>query len=465
MIARSPCPRAVQALVALCALGVLSPAAAVPFTLEEATAAARSGASSVQRRRAELDKAVAALDEAHARFRPKVDLQASASYLTNPPEGITVARGQFGLAPSPNSPAPAPLPATDFVLVPDSESTYFKLTATLTQPVFTWGKLRAGVRVAESGRDIAASTLREAENEAVLNVRRAYFGAVLGRDSAAALREAEALLATAVADQEHSLEVGAATTENVLDARARLARVRTQRIQAEEAERSAQAGLSYLLDQEVANLVLTSTFRTDLPPLDTALIAEQAVANSTDLSTLDARLRQAAEAVAVQKASGPLRPDLALTLTLDITGQRIPFMDANWSDTWDAGLVITLGAKMPVYDFGQNAAKVRGAQADQHTAQIGRGELVRGLRLQAQQAVEAARNAHATVQEKGLALELAVERARAVHVAFENQLANRSDDQGAQVLVTTARLEVLLAQYQLELALANLDYLQGTPAR
>lgn len=433
-----------------------------PLGLMDAVGAALEQSSAVQRRQAELGKAAAVLREANARFLPLVEIQGSASYLTNPPEGITINRGQFGVAPSANSPTPAPLPPEDYVLVPDTESTYFKLTTTLTQPIFTWGKLRAAQRVAQGGQAIAVDDLRAAREETVRSVRQAWWGAVLGRDSAAALREAEVLLASAVEDTERSLEAGDAVVENVLDARARLARVRSQRVQAEEAEASARASLAWLMGRETVEGDLRAEWSRAPSALDAGEIARKALASSTGLANLDRRLRQAAEAVKIQEATGPFRPDLALSVTLDITGQRVPFLDANWIDTWDAGLVISIGAKTSVLDFGRASARTESARSDQRLAEAGRDEMARGLRVQAQVVVESLRNAQAAVEEKEIALELATERARGAQIAFENDLASRADAQGAQVLAIGARIELLLARYQRETALAEMDYLQGT---
>ncbi len=66
------------------------------LTIDQAYDLARTASEAVRVKALAVRKAGSAVQEAQARALPHLDLQASTSYLTNPPTGITVTQGEFG---------------------------------------------------------------------------------------------------------------------------------------------------------------------------------------------------------------------------------------------------------------------------------------------------------------------------------------------------------------------------------
>ncbi len=96
---------------------------AVELTLDEAVRLAAERSNEVRIGGLRLEKAASELAAARARRGPTVTVQSSGSALSNPPEGINIAKGAFGYAPTYQSAAPVAVPDQEYVLVADAEHT------------------------------------------------------------------------------------------------------------------------------------------------------------------------------------------------------------------------------------------------------------------------------------------------------------------------------------------------------
>ena len=176
---------------------------------------------------------------------PHVDLQASASYLVNPPPGYTVPAGALGSIPIPPTyPTTLPIPPNNFN-VGAALHNYFSLTASLNQPLFTWGKIRnaidlASLQVDAAGTDVIARQ-RDIERRST-----AYFGALLARRSQEVLQRIRDTAAEMVADRQKSFDQGTINRESVLEAGATLASLEAKLTEAEQSESTALESLGIL---------------------------------------------------------------------------------------------------------------------------------------------------------------------------------------------------------------------------
>lgn len=439
-----------------------SRAIAESYTLADAVAEARANSLRLERARAEVDRAEASLDAAEAELNPSISFSGSASFLGNPPEGVAIQPGDLGTVTEPGSTFPLPVPEQRIVLVPDAENTFYRLGTTLSQPVFTWGRLRNGVRAAEAGRSVAVWELTGAEKELERSVAERYFAVRLAEQSVALLSEAEEILARVTEDRRRAFDAGAETREGVLEAEANEANLRLRRAQAEEGLASARAGLAFAVGREdvsdIAELRLATEYRTEPPsePFDRILRG----IDSPSLRTLQSRVDQAREGLAAARAA--TRPAIGLELGLEVSGQRTPVLAANWRDSWDTSLTVSLGVSGTAFDFGRTDARIAEAQAQLRLAQTGAAEARDGLPAQLRATYERARTGAVGVEVAQAALTLAEERLRGARISFENDLIVRSDLLQAEVGAVIARIELVNAQHDMERALIELEYQAGT---
>lgn len=448
------------AALALLAPGLVCQAEPRPLSIEEAVALSMDNAEAVRIKAQAVEKSRSRLAEARAKSLPSVSLESTLSYLANPPEGVTVHKGELGTLPLASPPFSLPLPDRDIVFLADTEHTYLTLDASIKQPVYTWGKIAAGIRLA--ALDVAGSRteLELQKREIRRETRRAYTGALLARLSLPVLEQMRSAFQDIVTDREHAFQEGLGTRQPVLEARAGLAAAERRLLENREGELTALESLRLLTGLQAQELALTTPLRDAPETLEEQVLLERALARSADLDLVRTRISQAQEKVRLERGGGLLRPDLSLALSLEVTGQKPPWT-VDWSDTWDWNLILSLGTQVKLYDGGEARARIDGSRSDLAMAAYGAAQTEKLLRLGVRQAVQETRLAAGEIAELAWKLEAAEEQQRNAQLSFENTLITREELRTAQLATDRVLLEQLAARQRLELALVELERLAG----
>jgi outer membrane protein len=428
------------------------------LTAAEAVELARGNADALTAARLQSEAARIAVDEARSRMLPRLSTQVSGSYLVNPPAGVTVKAGALGSLPA--ALGGTAMPARDIVIVKDAERGYYKLGATLTQPIFTWGRIRAAIDLAKGEARLAATGFSGKERDVVRETKRAYFGALLAERSAAILTGLRDTAASIVEDRQRSLEEGQATREDVLGAEADLAGIEARLVEAGESGASAREALGMLTGIDAKAVTLASDFRDDAGIVDEEKTRKAALAGSTDLDTALSKRDEAQAKLALERAGATLLPNLALSVAADAAGQRFPG-SSDWTGTWNWDVTISLGATIELFDAGEAAARIGEARKDLDAASSAVSMYGKLAGLDSRKAVQAVRNAAASVRERGARATLAAEKLRNARISADQGMIDRADLYGAEILDGTARLELEGAYYDLESALADIERLTG----
>jgi outer membrane protein TolC len=428
-------------------------------SIDEALSLARTSSEAVRMKSLEVLKSSDRLAEAKARAFPSLILDASGSYLANPPAGITLTTGELGRITTPIG--TLILPPSDVVVVEDAEHTYFKANATLSQPLLTWGKIPNAIALADREVAVSGAELVRQQRDVEKQAHAAYFGALLAEESLPLLREMKRIGEAVLRDRRSAFEAGASTRQEVLEAEAGLASLSTKLIQAEESRTTALEGLSLLTGAALNDTTLSTSFRASLPGLDEPSLKAAAVKSYPELQSARERAAQARTKLSLEKGGAMLLPDLSLAVSLGVKGQKIPFSSSDWSDTWDWDLIVSLGARANLFDAGASWARIREAGRDVEGAALGIAGLEKAIGARVRAAVQQAREKSAAVEEAKAKAALAEEQAKNARVSFENELATREEMNRAALGFLSARLAVAGARHDLEAALEDIEYLTG----
>ncbi len=438
----------------------------IDLSLEKALKLSGSNASKIKLKIRELKKAQLEYEKTKTKLYPKIDLQASSSYMTNPPEGITIHKGELGFAPSPNSQFPVPLPDRDYVLVEDTKHTYFKITTKLTQPIFTWNKIRNAIELASIEREIKEDELKKEKLNTLYNLKLAYYSGILARDSLSELREIKKTLIEINRDKEDSFKEGLITREELLKSRASLAATEMQIVEAEENYRTSIETIRLLTDiEEDAEVKLSSGFASARINMDEDELKSEALKNSPDLAVARKKVLEASRYLSVKKAEGILRPDFSLIVTLDITGQQIPIVGSNWTMDWDKNFIFSLGTSMKIFDMGESRLEARESEEDLKMAEQGLRDYRRLVSMNVRKAVQEAKVSYYTMLSKEAELEEAGEKLKNARVSYENELITREKYGLAEINFHSKKMEYLLSQFNYSKAVSDLERLTGMKLR
>jgi outer membrane protein TolC len=450
-------------LAFLALLGAALPALAqqTALTLAQACELTRASSETIRLRELALQKSRLAVGEAGSAILPHLDFQASVAYLTNPPPGYTVSKGQLGSM---------TIPGLGSVIIPPSDITigaalhnYFSAAATLSQPLFTWGKIRNAIDLAALQVDVAGNDLVAQQRDIDRQVHASYFAALLAQESEVVLSRIRDTAAEVVADRRKALEHGTINRETVLEAEANLASLEARRIEAGQSRATALESLCLLTGREPGSISLATDFPSTIPSLDEEAIAAKARTSSTDLAAARAQIAQAQKKLSIEKSGAIFRPDVSLGVSLGATGQEdLPFSPWTFSNTtWNWDLMISLGVKMSVFDGLSSANSIGQAEKTVEMAGTGLSQQEKMVRLAVRKAVDAALKAEADVKEKQARAAWAEERLRNARAGYDNGAVSREDLLGADILSGTAALDLLLARYTREEACADIARLTG----
>lgn len=433
----------------------------IPLEIETAVELAFSQSKMVQIKQLAVDKSRAAVREARAMRGPSMQVQSSSSYLSNPPEGMRIVKGALGYAPTQQSPTPVAIPDQDIVLVDDTEHTYFSIRTTLVQPIFTWGKLAIAENLSRLGTGAASHELSVQLADTDAQVRTLYLGGLAVQKTVPILEEIVAIGEQIVADRNRSFDEGLIIKQVVLEGQSQLAGLVFQLAQSREGLRTAREAVADLTGISDGTIEFVSEFRSFLPELDEDSLVAATIDNSPDLALLDVRLEQARLAVDLAKASRIFRPDFSLSVTLDVTGQRIPIIGANWTKSWNSNLIVSIGTQVNLFDSGKTGAALTQAKYDLQMAATGVDAFTDGIGLQIRRSVELARTAYYETQYADAKLELSKEQAKNATVSFENEIVTREEYLGARLGLLLTELEHTFKAYAFDSSLVALEALTG----
>ncbi len=447
------------AAAAFIAASVAAGAEERALSIAEVLSLARANSEAVRLKALDVQKTSDRLAAARARALPSLTLDASGSYLADPPSGITLTTGELGRISTPLG--TLILPPSDVVVVQDAEHTYFKANATLSQPLLTWGKIPNAIALAEREVAVSGAELARQQRDVEKQTHAAYFGAVLAEASLPLLREMQAIGQAVLRDRQSAFEAGASTRQEVLEAEAGLASLSVKLIEADETRATARETLSLLTGAALDGTTLSTGFRASLPSLEEQTLKAMAAKSSPELQGARERAAQARVKLSLEKGGAMLLPDLSLAVSLAVTGQKIPFSSSDWSDSWDWDLAVSLGTRTNLFDAGASWAKIREAGRDVEGAALGIALLEKSIAARVRAAVQQARERSAAVEEAKAKAALAEELAKNARISFENELATREEMNRAALGHLTTRLALAAAQHGLEAALEEIELLIG----
>lgn len=444
--------RILAALLAVVACGASGPAATAGqdalevLTLDHALALAREHNRPTQA--ASLDEARAADRTAalHTQRYPAFDLKVfEGGFLS--PLAFTFREGAFG-----TYPATGPIPFTDIeVESPRTLATGVLFTA--VQPLTQLRRLSTGERLLDLERQIAAQKTRAAQQQAVGDVRRAYYGLQQVRAGLDAIGQALTQL------EELQRVVGQYVERQVALEGDRLA-VQTERARAEHTRltlRNQQATL-----QETLNLLMGRdlAMRFDVEPLREAAPAPQ------DLDAVVARAREHRPAVLeaelnVRRADANLRlkrqermPDVSLAF-----GMLRLFNVEVLPPTWAAASVLV---SWEPFDWGRRSHEADERERTLEQARLGLEEARARVEVDVREKSRAVADARDALTVARLARDTAAERLRVATDRYRVEASLLKDVLEAQTALARTTQEYQQALGAFWTARADFDQAVGT---
>jgi outer membrane protein TolC len=482
---------ALSALLPL-VVGVSQAADATPaaLTLEQAVQTALRNHRSLKVSAADVALAEAQFQQAMAAFRPRIDLEAGfqradqdrtftfAGTIQTPAMDIGAALGPVlgpligGLPPASQQQIGAALAQGGATLPSQSipmniEVKMFDRDVTraainLTYPLYTGGKKEAVTALASTGVDLARQAHRKTELDVVRDVSRYYHGAQLARQmlqlTSDTLERFQALDdLTGRLFQNASLKV---KRTDYLRSKTTTALVRSAWQEATYGHTMARLALANAMGLPPGSTPTLAPPSPALPPELNAQL-DQLVSDALTHNPDKQRLELAIEASTHQIAEAKSEFMPMVGLEASVYQVRNAYHDGLFNAANRNGWTLGIGMKWNLFDGGLARASVDGAQARKIRLESQRMLLDQGLALQVRDDVMRIQRSRDQLVEMEKAQALAQDN-RKLHVrAYQEELVDTKDVIEAQLVESFTSASLYRARYELQNALADLDYHVG----
>ena len=332
----------------------------------------------------------------------------------------------------------------------------YSLSATLTQPLWTWGALSSQRAAAWHDEGASRRSLDRARQQTAFDARRSFLQATT---AAAAVGVAEQDLA----QQRSFLELaeareraGAVPHLDVLKAELAVARAEANLSQARHADRLAREALaSATMDARFrgAPLRQPAAGTSTLPAEDEAVAVARR--QRPDLLAIDDQA--SALGLGARAMAAAARPALALRASItqqnDVAGDIL----RKNSQLYQAGLVVSWDAFEPL----RARSKAAELRANERSARESQRAASEAVALEVRSALLSAREARERVDVEAHAVTVAEEQARVARLAYREGLITAVEAQDAELALTAARFALLSARHDGALAEARLTLAMG----
>lgn len=403
---------------------------------------------------------------AKANYQPTIELLLTSTYMPNPPIGKTTISvdelsSQLGVV----IPGAA---AGEYVTLYDGmKNIYYNAGLSITQPLFTWGKIPNAVRLYTQIAEIRALAIEDTSNQLTAQLK--------ARVSALKYMDVILVLLDQTKDTADELvQVSQDAYDNGMILKQDVSKAKIS-----------------AMEIDVTRQEIMKEYRTNLQELRTLTGNEDLQANDIDYSVNEEEIQAIVAidhdelyAMATRTSSEPLtmlrkqtqalqlkkkiaqdslywKPDLALQVSLSYGGSALPLVETNWYRADDYGLYLTLAVKSTVWDGGKKLNDVSYTQSEILGSIADYDAAVDQLQSVAEENIAAAELAQAKIKYIGLKLEESQDRLELLERQFEVGYISKTDVLSQQIEVYTNQMNLIKEKISLAQAAYTLAYVTG----
>ena len=342
--------------------------------------------------------------------------------------------------------------------LPFGQANSYVVSGSLSQPVYSGGRVGAGLAIAREYLDASALGLAESLAGIELDVQTAYYRALLAAELEAISRAAVAQAESFLKQERLRLEAGHASDLDAMRAEVSLENLRPQLIEAQNAASLAVLELKRLVDIPIDQpLVLTTAL--DAPNAnelaDPGVDAQTILARRASVQAAERQVEIRRQQVRV--ARGALLPSVSLSMNYGrqiFPSDLFRFSGQDWRTDWNASVNVSV----PIFSGFRRQAEIDQARITLDQERLRLGQLRESVQLQFEQARGERERASATIA----ARQRTVDQAQRVHdltvLRYEQGLAT-------QLEVSDARLALLQARTNLAQAISDFRIADATLTR
>jgi len=405
---------------------------AFPVSLSESIRIALANNPSIQISRSRVEDASLSRREAWGAFLPQIDTRSS----TIVKEKIQVIQNPFY---DPTIPGMTPTLELDF--------TYdYQAGFSITQPIFTGGKLTRGVQLAKSNLKVAEIDELLARNDLALQVAQAYMGMLVAQKFLRVATEAYEIAEGFHQITQQLFDEGLTSKLDLLQSEVQMANLLPRVTQAKNAVMLAEAGLRTIMAiPDPRPLQLTDELQYQPHEYSLEELLSEALGNRHELYQIDLRGQMGRYALSIARSD--YLPMVALSGSYSKFGNELGDFD-QWEDSY----TVTMGLNFNLFNGGRRRTGVQKARIAIRQAELGRRSLQDGIKLEVEGAYRTLVESESTVLSSEKTVAQAEEVARLAQLRYREGTITSLQANQIQANLTNARANYTQALFSYTLA-------------
>lgn len=435
-------------------------------TIEELKASMDGNNAQLAKARQTYIQSLLDVKNAKANYQPTIELLLTSTYMPNPPIGKTTISvdelsSQLGVV------IPGAASGEYVTLYDGMKNIYYNAGLSITQPLFTWGKIPNAVKLYTQVAEIRALAIEDTSNQLTAQLKARVSALKYMDDILVLLNKTKDTATELVQVSQDAYENGMILKQDVSKAKISAMEVDVTRQEIMKEYRTNLQELRTLTGNEdlQASDIDYSVNEEEIQAIvaiDHDELYKMATRTSSEPLTM---LRKQTQALQLKKriAQDSLywKPDFALQISLSYGGSAFPLVETNWYRADDYGLYLTLAVKSTVWDGGKKLNDVSYAQSEILGSIADYDAAVDQLQSVAEENIAAAELAQAKIEYLELKLEESQDRLDLLEQQFEVGYISKTDVLSQQIVVYTNQMSLIKEKIDLAQAAYTLAYVTG----
>ncbi len=404
--------------------------------------------------------------DAKANYQPQIEMLLTSTYMPNPPVGKTTI-GVDEIASQLGITVPGALSGEYVTLYKGMKDIYYNAGLTITQPLFTWGKIPKSVSLYSEIAQIRALSVLDSTDKLSVELKTRLTAMCYMDELFSLLEETKTKADELVSMSQDAYENGMLLKEDVTKAKISALEVDVKKKELEKeysdnlkslktissVEDLDEDNIDYKVNEEEIN-ALTSLKREDVLTLVTR-------SDSATIRMLNGQTRAYELKKEIAEASLYWKPDLALQVSLTYGGSALPLIEKNWYRVNDYGLYLTLAISTTIWDGGKKLNAVKYAESEVNGTIADYDEAINELTQAAEENLSEIDLSLAKLEYYDLKLDEAKERLDLLQRQYEAGSISKTDVLSQEIEVLTQRMTIIQERITLSTAAYTIAYLTG----
>lgn len=325
----------------------------------------------------EYNRSLLDVKDAWGGLGPTVDLQVSATYMANPPVGAMYVNVDDILNSIKWPGGTKPAPSGQYIKIYDGmEKSLYNFQLSLTQPIFTWGKISNAIKLYQQVSEIKKTQIELKNNELEVELKTRLVSLVYLGSINEIIEEEKQYVERLVKVSEDAERSGVLLHQDVVDAKIQAKELEIaqsdllEQINNQLLELSRSTGIDNLsLDQ--IDYELNETESENILNQEKEVLLERALSGNQLSIKILTQLKEVNEiAVKIAKGYEYWKPDVALQATASYGGSRFPLFEPNWLRKDQGQANISIGIRTTVWDGGKKLRDISRKVSETRTTDI-----------------------------------------------------------------------------------------------